>query len=116
VPSLAEQRTFSPRVLPVLGDGWKVFGREISYLTVHRWFVTPLYHILPRPGELGSTLNYIVTGKKTIATGESEFISDRDIAADRHLQRHPWTPVWSCAIFIAVMLGLGCWLMERREF
>jgi hypothetical protein len=71
---------------------------------------------LPKPGELGRTLNYFVTGKKTLATGESEILTDRDISSDRHLQRNPWTPVWSCGIFIVVMVALGCWLIEKREF
>ena len=43
-------------------------------------------------------------------------LTDRDISSDRHLQRNPWTPVWSCGIFIVVMVALGCWLIEKREF
>jgi hypothetical protein len=116
LPSLTVTRTLSPAELPQLGEGWSVLGMKISYLTVHRYLITPLYNILPKPGELGRTLNYFVTGKKTLATSESEVFTDRDISADRHLQRNPWTPVWSCAIFIAVMLALGCWMIEKREF
>jgi hypothetical protein len=116
LPSLAVSRTFAPNTLPMLGEGWTVLGMKVNYYTLHRWFITPLYNILPKPGELGRTLNYFVTGKTTLATAESEIVTDRDISSDRHLQRNPWTPVWSCGIFIAIMLALGCWLIEKREF
>lgn len=116
LPSLKVVRTFAPNEPPQLGEGWKWMGTNISYLTVHRYLITPFYFLLPKPGELGRTLNYFVTGKATLVSGESEAKTDRDISTDRHLQRNPWTPVWSCGIFIAVMLALGCWMIEKREF
>ena len=28
----------------------------------------------------------------------------------------PWQPVWSGALFMAIMLAIGCVYMERMEF
>ena len=108
LPSLKVLRTYSPVNLPRTVSSW----RDWSY----KYFVLPIYTILPRPGELGRTLNYFVTGEKTKATFTSQLFTNRDIATDRHVQRNPWTPVWTCGVFIVLMLGLGCLIIEKREF
>jgi len=28
----------------------------------------------------------------------------------------PWHPVWSSGLFVAVVLALGCFYLERQEF
>lgn len=74
--------------------------------------VLPFYTIFPKPGELGKTMKYIVTGKDTIefVNGRGEGIS----AAQRQL--NPWGPVWSGCAFMMVVLGLTCFYFERQEY
>jgi hypothetical protein len=81
---------------------------------VYYYGVMPVYTTLPKPGELYRTLLYFLTGKKTEPAGES---NNRPSAEPEFKERlNPWQPVWSGAIFLAVMLGIGCVYMERMEF
>lgn len=81
---------------------------------VYYYGVMPVYTILPKPGELYRTLLYFLTGKKTDPTGQS---NNQPSAEPEFKERlDPWQPVWSGAIFLVVMLGIGCVYMERMEF
>jgi hypothetical protein len=77
---------------------------------IYRWGVLPLYTIFPKPGELSSTSQYLITGKR------AEAIDDSDGLEAAHVQLHPWAPVWSGLGFVAVMLALACVYIERQEF
>jgi len=118
LPSLAVARTLDPVELPQFESG-ELLGVKVSFMTFYRWVLTPLYTILPRPGELGWTMRYVMTGEKT-ATWDTEeqpgIGRSADISSHKHAQRDPWAPVISCGVFVAVMLALGCWYIERREF
>lgn len=81
---------------------------------VYYYGVMPAYTLLPKPGELYRTLLYFLTGKKTDPTGEP---NNQPAGEPEFKERlNPWRPVWSGAIFLAVMLGIGCVYMERMEF
>ena len=81
---------------------------------VYYYGVMPAYTVLPKPGELYRTLLYFLTGKKTDPTGES---GNQPATEPEFKERlNPWQPVWSGAIFLVVMLGIGCVYMERMEF
>lgn len=81
---------------------------------VYYYGVMPVYTVLPKPGELYRTLLYFLTGKKTEPAGES---NNRPSSEPEFKERlNPWQPVWSGAIFLVVMLGIGCVYMERMEF
>jgi hypothetical protein len=69
----------------------------------------PLYLVLPKPGEFYKTVQYLLTKQETSAKETGELT-----AAQTKL--NPWSPVWSSALFTAVMLGLGCIYMSRQEF
>ncbi len=76
------------------------------------YVIRPLHTIFPKPGELGKTMKYLVTGKDTIEFGNNggEGIS----AAQRKL--NPWAPVWSGIAFMVVVLALTCLYFERQEY
>jgi ABC-type transport system involved in multi-copper enzyme maturation permease subunit len=75
------------------------------------YVIRPLYLLLPKPGEFYKTVQYLLLDEKTTSASEE---SDNLSAAQKKL--NPWSPVWSSAIFTLVMLGLGCWYMQRQEF
>mgnify|MGYP002624252724 FL=1 len=115
LPSLKVTKTLDPVRLPHEDP-----NRSFGFMTFYRWVLTPLYTILPRPGELGWTMNYVMTGEKTSTLddeGPQPGVGvSADISSHQHSMRDPWAPVISCGIFVIVMLALGCWYIERREF
>ena len=77
---------------------------------VYYWCINPLYQLFPKPGELDGTARYVLTGEKTVAEEENADLSEQQ------LKLRPWAPIPSTALFIVVMLGVSCWMMERHEF
>jgi hypothetical protein len=78
----------------------------------YRVVIRPLYVILPKPGELGKTVNYFLSG---IAIEAPAVEGRQDLDAAR-ATIDPWAPVWSSGLFIVVMLAIGCLYLERQEF
>jgi hypothetical protein len=94
--TLAVEERYSPRL--------NIFER------IYRWGVVPLYTILPKPGEMYKTFEYLVSGKSTSASD-----AQADVAQAQAKLR-PWAPVWSGLLFIAVVLGVTCLYFERQEY
>jgi ABC-type transport system involved in multi-copper enzyme maturation permease subunit len=99
---------------------------EKSFLGLTEWphqaydyVVRPLYLLLPKPSEVDNIVQYLVTGKKSVEIsggpeGRSGAGSD-----DLNQQRVTFdlnVSLWSNLAFIAVMLGLGCVYIARRDF
>jgi hypothetical protein len=77
------------------------------------YVVRPLYTVLPKPGELGKTMQYLVTGQETADTGDREA---RDEVTALQTRLNPWAPVWSGLAFMAVVLTATCVYFERQEY
>lgn len=97
MPEFARQQRYSPS----LG----------IWMRTYRYGLLPLYTIFPKPGELGTTFEYFMSGKETQASGSS---AENLSASQRDLD--PWTPLWSSALFMFVVLGIACVYIERQEF
>ncbi len=80
-------------------------------MRTYRYGLLPLYTIFPKPGELGTTFEYFMSGKETQSTGSSE---ENLSASQRDLD--PWAPLWSSALFMFVVLGIACVYIEWQEF
>jgi hypothetical protein len=78
---------------------------------VYRYGVVPAYTVFPKPGELGNTVNYLLTDRETVATTHNA----DDLAATQ-ISYDPWAPVWSGLAFTLVMLVVSCVYMQRQEF
>ncbi len=78
---------------------------------VYRYALVPLYTVFPKPRELDKTIQYVLSGKKTAESGPGS--GDLDTAQK---QLHPWRPVTSSSIFMAIMLGLGCLYLQRQDY
>lgn len=114
LPDWKTQQVFNPEKLPRLSDTYELpFGLKLNYYYVHRYFTSPLYTVLPKPGELGRFFRYITTGEETDAFWLS---ASQSISRQRHQQRNPWRAVWSSVLFVALMLAIGCWHIHRSEF
>jgi hypothetical protein len=81
-------------------NGWRL---------VDRYVISPLRLLIPQTGELGETIEAMVSGKSalTIENGsEQGEVVRYDIVR----------PVLSCALFIAVMLTVSCLYFATRDF
>jgi hypothetical protein len=82
-----------------------------------RYALRPAYSICPKPGEFYKTVQYLLadSAQKAAKKSEDEGVVVEAMEANP-LDNHPWSPVWSSAIFMAVMLALGCAYMHWQEF
>jgi hypothetical protein len=67
-----------------------------------------MYTVFPKPTEISNFTAYVITGKQSHEHG-------RDASVFRP-RINIWQPIWSCAIFVAFILGLGCIWVNRRDF
>jgi hypothetical protein len=74
------------------------------------YFIKPAYTICPKPGEFYKTVTYLL-----LDGDDDEAVTGAATRAIR-AELDPWAPVWSGALFIAVMLGLACIYIERQDF
>jgi hypothetical protein len=82
---------------------WSIMS--VSY----RYVISPLYFVLPKPGELYKTFDYLV------ATSDDATV-DADEANVAKSSASPLIPVWSGLAFIACMLLATCLYFERQEY
>jgi hypothetical protein len=69
----------------------------------------PLYTVFPKPGELDKTFDYLLSGKETKAEVSEDLSASQQVV-------HPWTPLWSSALFLVALLLITCVYMERQDF
>lgn len=97
LPSFAQKRTLSPS-----GDFLKRF-----YL----YFLKPLYTVFPKPSQLDNMVSYLLTEKKTGSlSGEDDDLQGQRVVLE------VWEPVISNSIFLALLLGVTCVYISRRDF
>jgi hypothetical protein len=77
--------------------------------TAYRYGLVPLYTIFPKPGELDRTFEYLLSGKETKGEDGEDLTSAQEVV-------DPWTPLWSSALFMVVVLIAACVYIERQEF
>jgi hypothetical protein len=76
---------------------------------VYHYGVMPLYTLLPKPGELGNAIGYLLADKEDADSIPQEFQqrrSDIDVAG----------PIWSSLAFLAVVLSVSCLYVWRSDF
>jgi hypothetical protein len=78
---------------------------------VYYYVVVPIYTVFPKPGELGNTIQYLLSKDETIDMG----MLGGDLQTKR-MPLHPWAPVRSTLIFMLIVLGLACVYIERQDF
>ncbi len=80
-------------------------GDGSNFEFVSRWIVMPLYYIAPKPLEFYQPVTYILQGEVSSSGFASEAV-----------RLNPWLPIWSGAWFVAFMLILCCYYIERSEY
>jgi len=75
-----------------------------------QWLIHPLRTVLPNPDELDQLVRHAVGAVDD---------SDGPLVGDLRREREYvdlWTPVWTSILFVAVMLAITCWMIERRDY
>lgn len=85
-------------------------GREF-WKSIYHFGVLPLYTIFPKPLELDNTFQSLLNGEEQIAA-----YAKREGLRVPPAVRDPWSPVISSAVFVAVVLGIGCFISYRAEY
>jgi len=78
---------------------------EIAY----RYLVTPLYTVFPKPSEFHKVTTYLSSTRNTKNNPAADLIFEP-------VETDPLLPLWSGLGFMAVMLGLSCWIFHRKDF
>lgn len=96
-------------------------GALTSFQTVYKGIIYPLYFMFPKCGELNYTVEYLITGSDTADTLGTTILKilnvDRMIPVPLETYNlQPWPQVWNALIFIFVMLGIGCVIIERTDY
>ena len=73
--------------------------------------IKPIYTVFPKPGELGNVVNYLLSGSESVPLSD-----DRGDLGAARLHLDVWGPIWSNLAFVAVVVGLGCWYTQRKDF
>ena len=75
------------------------------------WYaLDPLTKICPQPSGLGSTVDYVISGKTSANIGDGSSLNQAQIKFD------PWGPVWSSAAFMLVVLFVSCVYIHRQDY
>jgi hypothetical protein len=77
---------------------------------VFYYFVHPFYFVNPKPAAVNETIDHMLENPKN----KSLALDRRDLEMPTE-KSDPWQPLWSNAIFIAVMLAISCWLLYRQD-
>jgi hypothetical protein len=78
---------------------------------IHRALLKPVYTIFPKPRDLANLVNYVLSSEETIQAGSPT----ADLRMPR-IKLQVWPAVWSNLAFVAVMLALGAWYTQRKDF
>ena len=78
---------------------------------IYYWGVRPLYWANPKPAAVDSAIQRSLTQDDPLSFGRET----TELQIDRGPREDFWQPIWSNAIFIVVMLTIGCWYMHRQD-
>lgn len=78
--------------------------------TIYFYAIKPLYTVFPKPGEIDNVVTYLLNETDTAPIGNAP-----DLRAPR-AKVEVWGPIWSNVAFIVVVVGLGCWYTQRKDF
>jgi len=98
--------------LPALGRTAR-FQPSRSWLRfAYDFLFYPIYRVVPKPRELDQLTVSLISDLDQ--TRNMELARDSDLNAPQESSK--WTPVRDNAIFVAVMLVIGCWYVTHRDY
>ena len=83
----------------------------LQLLRADDYIIHPLYVIFPKPSSLNAAVSKVVTGESTVSLSQDP--NDLDSPS---LEVDLWGAIWTNAIFVGVLLALGCLYVARKDF
>jgi ABC-type transport system involved in multi-copper enzyme maturation permease subunit len=86
---------------------------------LYDYAIVPAWTILPKPSELDQFVAYVMTGDKTIVDNEDDAppgMVNRDSLQQDRTVFDAWRVIRDNAMFVIVMLALGCFYVSRCDF
>lgn len=80
-----------------------------SWRMVDRYLISPMRLLIPQTGELGDTIQSIVSGKSAVTIDDGSEMG-------RTVRYNIVRPVFSCGAFLSVMLAISCLYFKTRDF
>jgi ABC-type transport system involved in multi-copper enzyme maturation permease subunit len=78
---------------------------------LYYYAIKPIYTVFPKPGELDNMVHYLLTDEISVpVAGKRQALGATRVRVDI------WGPVWSNLAFLAVVLGIGCVYVSRKDF
>lgn len=84
---------------------WSVVER------IYNWLVQPLYWVNPKPAAVDVAIQRSLTRDDPMSLGRET----TELQIMRGARDDLWQPIWSNAIFIVCMLGVGSWYLHRQD-
>ncbi len=78
---------------------------------IYYWLVQPLYWMNPKPAAVDSAIQRSLTRDDPMSLGRET----TELQIKRGPREDLWQPIWSNAIFIVCMLGVGSWYLHRQD-
>ena len=94
---------------------FEVDGDWVTML--YDWFINPVYSVFPKPSEVDNFVQYLLTGKRSQSVAQRGPFQGGDVNLEEdRVTFDIWTPLWTSAAFVAVMLIFSCFYVSRRDF
>ena len=88
----------------------QVIASQDSFFEIgYRYLISPLYTIFPKPSEFHKVTSYLSSTRDTTDNPAVDLIFEP-------VETNPLLPLWSGLGFMALMLGLSCWIFHRKDF
>ena len=98
----------------------QTWGNSSSLLyQIYDYAVNPVYTVVPKTSELDAFANYILTGEKTIYLEQDQPFWTRILNPDIGQARRIFDPMRTIRdnlIFVAALLGIGCFYIARSDY
>ncbi|MCJ8329448.1 MAG: ABC transporter permease [Lentisphaeria bacterium] len=99
-----------PAALNIMFFAFNIKTKFTGWEGTYRMLIKPIYFVLPKPGELSTTITHIMSFVKPESKEEE---AAKNTA---RLRVNIWQPVWTSAIFMIFTLSLGCLYVNRKDY
>jgi hypothetical protein len=81
------------------------------WMTAYYYVINPFYTIFPKPGELDTLVQYLLTEEDSALPSAFSEVDPRQ----SQIKIDIYGPLWSNLAFVVVMLGISCFMLSRAD-
>lgn len=83
------------------------------------YIIQPVWNVLPKPSQLDEFVQYLMSGEKSVLVNEANGppgLVDRNSLQQERKTFNPYQVIGDNAIFVVVMLTVGCLYVSRKDY